>query len=366
MIDAKVVAQAILEEWRIWVDSVVYGTPEETAKLSSEQKAAHWAPVPNLDALATVVEEMFWASLLTEEGRPCRPRLVYMTKPREEAAPNDALFHHHFADPRPVTRADLRRLSQIQGGEGYVEWRDPIGSPVITGLFVPNELPLSTSGRSLPGLALAATAPGVLNVDHLSERMVVLRAGLLYRRSTCAILPLDQALRPVATVLGSQTPGFFHRTIREITRHGHGGSVWMCRADDPLAGLRIGYPVLPVDDLLGKPNRFEWLRSLGHLAAIDGAVTVDTAGHLRGFGAFVDLGEPFPVQLVRPDGREQITSDALGGGRHRSGAAFCRRFAPAAAVVVSQDGKVTVMVANSAEVAAWDVSPLGHGFRAND
>jgi hypothetical protein len=153
---------------------------------------------------------------------------------------------------------------------------------------------------------------------------------------------------------GSFEPVFLGRAIRAITTGGHGGSIWILREGCLINGIHIGYPVQSDERPL--PQRYEqrskWLDSLGYLSAGDGAVLVDSRVRILGFGAFIDVPET-ATQVTSfsnesGGGAERIESTKLGGGRHRAAIEFCVRFAPAAAIVVSEDGRISVVWAETA------------------
>jgi len=59
---------------------------------------------------------------------------------------------------------------------------------------------------------------------------------------------------------------------------------------------------------------------------------------------FMDVISGATVDVFVPGGGFRTVSDGeIGGGRHRSAAAFCRKHIGAIAVVISQDGGITVI-----------------------
>jgi DNA integrity scanning protein DisA with diadenylate cyclase activity len=96
-------------------------------------------------------------------------------------------------------------------------------------------------------------------------------------------------------------------------------------------------------------QRSKWLESLGYLAAGDGAVLVDSRVKILGFGAFIDVPEAARqvTCFSYAGGARRIESTKLGGGRHRSAIEFCVRFAPAATIVVSEDGRISIVWAET-------------------
>lgn len=77
MINSQELADVLLEEIRLLGESISFS---DAPDLTSEQKFARAVvqfPVPSRETIASVIQEVFWASLLKEESRPCRPRLLY-------------------------------------------------------------------------------------------------------------------------------------------------------------------------------------------------------------------------------------------------------------------------------------------------
>jgi DNA integrity scanning protein DisA with diadenylate cyclase activity len=103
------------------------------------------------------------------------------------------------------------------------------------------------------------------------------------------------------------------------------------------------------------------LKSVGYLAAVDGAVLLDSQLRVLGFGAFVNIPDQQDKVAYRSaEGVDMVEPRQLGGGRHRSALQFCREYAPAAAVVVSEDGRITVMKAGpDRKVMCAPISVLG-------
>jgi hypothetical protein len=158
-------------------------------------------------------------------------------------------------------------------------------------------------------------------------------------------------------LLGDFATVFLGRTISAIASAGVGGAVWILRETLDVKGIQIGYPIHRDDRPL--PERFEqrskWLESVGHLAAVDGAVLLDSHLRVLGFGAFIDIPDlPREVSFVSGSSNvEKHLSRELGGGRHRSAVEFCSRFAPAAAIVVSEDGRISIIWAAAQDDPYW-------------
>jgi hypothetical protein len=98
--------------------------------LSTEDKLRRLTeadPLPPEGELAQVLEEVFWASLSSEEHRPCRPVLCYgLSRGNADA--------HWFARRLPLTRAQLRRLAPTLGDHSLLIWETEAGEQWITGI----------------------------------------------------------------------------------------------------------------------------------------------------------------------------------------------------------------------------------------
>ena len=167
----------------------------------------------------------------------------------------------------------------------------------------------------------------------------------------------------VRQLLGDSALVFLGKTIEAIASEGHGGAVWIVGEGRAVDGIQIGYPVTL--DQRPIPERFEqrlpWLKSVGYLAAVDGAVLLNSQLRVLGFGAFVNIpDQQEKVAHLSAHGVEMVEPRQLGGGRHRSALQFCHENAPAAAIVVSEDGRITVMGAGlDRNVTCAPISILG-------
>jgi len=343
MINPREITRILHEEIKLFVEqTTVLHAPEVTpANLTPEEKLARELanhPLPPDGGIADVIEEVFWASMLTEEGRPCRPRLLYVSR-QESIFMRQAV--HRLATPVPITRASLRKLTPAQGRLGYLTWDCVSGIPEITGVQ-------GREGGDPPRFMITAPMTGALNINWMLTRLVTLRAGRIERRSLNLKPEMIRALLHVSTLIGGGSqPVYLNRAILTIANEGHGGAVWiMQKGVIPDSNVHIGYKVASGQPLEVKTaGDYEFfVRSIGHLAAVDGAVVVDQDIRVLGFGAFIKIPEtPKLVNTISEDNKEeQIFSSHLGGGRHRSAVEFCAHFAPAAAIVVSEDGRISI------------------------
>jgi hypothetical protein len=346
MIDSQNLTDILLKEARFFAQRMQF---DDAAALMPDEKFARLLemhPLPEPKEISSVFEEVFWASLLTEEGRPCRPRLLYA--PRQECM-RPAV--HRLANPVPLTREALRKLAPVQGPLGYLTWDCVSGAAEVTGIQ-------GREGGDPSNFIVTAPKNGALDVSWSCARLLALRAGRLDRLSQIALPGMHDALDMVRKLTGNFEPMFLGTTIRAVANTGHGGAFWILREGCLPDGVNIGYPIQRAEPML-REQRYEarstWLESLGYLAGSDGAVLLDSCVRLLGFGAFIDISKDArDVTLFSSEGNATKTDAAtLGGGRHRSAIEFCVRFAPAAAIVVSEDGRVSVTWADTPETPCF-------------
>jgi hypothetical protein len=333
-------ARAIREEVAVFAAWMSKADPERRSDPRS---------LPPEAAIAAVLEEVFWASVETEEGKPCLPRLLYAP----DSAADDA---HVFRETLPLRRDALRKVAGAHGPGGFLTWC--LGdAPTLTGIHVPQ-------AAAPMDLTIVACKPGALDVGWSGIRLVTLRAGKIERMSRCALPNHVAALDVITKMTGGGDPLFLWSMIRTVREGQSGGAIWISASGEIPSRVRIGYGVRPTSDHADRrlPQRERWLQSIAHLTGVDGAVLLDAQLRVLGFGCFVDLSEPVPVVVQKSDGgRTEGRSDALGGGRHRSAAEFCRLCAPAAAIVVSEDGRVLTLAAAEPRSPVWcgEIAALG-------
>jgi DisA bacterial checkpoint controller nucleotide-binding len=129
------------------------------------------------------------------------------------------------------------------------------------------------------------------------------------------------------------------------------------REKQDIAAIHIGNQIQHDERPLPERHepRSKWLESVGHLAAVDGAVLLDSHLRVLGFGAFIEVADSTKnVGCISEAGKvEKRPAKDLGGGRHRSAVEFCSRFAPAAAIVVSEDGRISLIWATAHDEVFW-------------
>jgi hypothetical protein len=329
-------------------------TPEQVVSAALEVAGqVNVAPQPNerideeppaKNLFVEVARQVVMASMMTDEGRQCRPRLVYWSPD----APEPAHLAFRFERPAPLTSLRIRTLSFSHNRHhGALVWAIRDAKPVIVGISVLDD-PLQ---RRWPGWLLESPTVGGLEVSYL-ECLASLRWGELdvYRRGQWPYI--ESVPSEVTRFFGS--PGIpWNKTIREVIRAGHGGSFWIVRdRKNGLAGLTNQYPV---ESIHGAEHG---IAPLWHLAGVDGAVLTDRSGLTIGFGVFSELVDTQVRCLEKNGSYPTKPSSELGGGRHRSAVSFCvnnaKESGHAMAIVVSTDGIVTAVtcVANELPVSA--------------
>lgn len=323
-------------------------------------------PIPDGDVLGYVLEEAFWTSLTSEEGRPSRFRLIYdpSSAARGTHDPNELM--HRLHTPVSLNRETMRKLVPVHHprGGGLV-WSGPEGRPVITGIRFPGpEFPLQ-AGPPV-GFTISSETVGGLEVSWSAHVLLSWRGGIPIRLSSCA-LPNANALAgflgPSFEAICAAAP----RIVDTLVAGGHGGSVWVIRTANRPLGVRIGHVIAgglrmvmrSADPLSNRAN----IVSLANLAAVDGALLIDNEARPLGFSVFFteQLGDIDVDVLDGAGGFEPMRIAEIGGARHGSAVAFCRRNAPAVAIVASADGRISVIKCDyaSGRVQLAQLAPLG-------
>jgi len=359
--DQGVLAGQVLTEAEAFLRSI--GLPPEVDQQGYIDSRKREHPIPSELALTSVLEEVFYASLASDEGRPCRLRLVYEGSsgaPAQLHASGSLSTVHRLAAPIPLDRDSLRRLCPVHDpARGALHWREDADGASLVGVGVPSML--ATMAR--PELMIAAPAPAHLIIGYYDRALVAHRRGETFLRGQCALPDLQRLSAFLGTDFG-EAASLMPRAAMAIADEGHGGSLWVVGGELPVHGTRLNYPVLAQEDLESRGSletRRTAIQSLGKLASTDGAVLLDLSGRVLGFGGFYSGPAPAELDLARADGRTvQVPFASLGGGRHRSAAAFCAANAPAAALVVSQDGQITIMrCGRGARPCVAEVGPFG-------
>jgi hypothetical protein len=341
-------------------------SPEEPALESRVAELMLEESIPETGILGYVLEEAFWTSLTCEEGRPSRFRLIYdpSSAARGTHDPNELM--HRLHSPVPLNRETMRKLVPVHHprGGGLV-WSGHGGRPVITAIRFPGpDFPLQ-AGPPL-GFTISSETVGGLEVSWSSHVLLSCRGGISVRLSSCALpnaTALAGFLGPSFETICAAAP----RIVDTLVAEGHGGSVWVIRTANRPIGVRIGHVIAgglrmvmrSADPLQNRAN----IVSLANLAAVDGALLLDNEARPLGFSVFFteELGDLEVDVLDGSGGFEAVRIADIGGARHRSAAAFCRRNAPAVGIIASADGRISVIKCEyvSGRVQLAQLAPLG-------
>jgi len=328
--------------------------------LTFEQKLEMTAakiPIPEPAALRVLLETAFDASLTFDEGRSCTMLLRYR--------PHGAHGQHvAFEEPQPCTVESLRRLSPAVGTTRAPSLLFCVadGVPLITGLD------LSPKADIQKAFAARVTGPGRVDIEWANARLVTCRPdGVRYASDNDAFTGEFGAELTEALTVSSTMPRL-GASVERIRDSGHGGSIWVLPPNGETSheALNVGYRMsangTDVDRALDGDDLVAHLHLLADVASLDGAVLIDRDLNLVGFGVFMDVISGATVDVFVPGGGFRAASDAeIGGGRHRSAAAFCHEHRKGIAVVISQDGGISVIasVRERARPVLFQITDLG-------
>jgi hypothetical protein len=358
-------------------------TQADAADRTQADAAVPGAPLPpSADELATLLDSCFFATLMTEEGRPTRFSCAFL-----DPAELDGISARRLARPLPVTPDVIRRIA-------------PAVDPQLTCLGVRG----SNDGLQIWGLIDAprlrafqvfGSDTGFLRVAYLHQTQMTYGNGVGWVRGE-RDPSFVTSIRLIAAAMGLVKPQWYRpRALLgladELIRAGHGGAILVSRrprddirsgrisltypSDGPLTTLEE--PVLEAQeaDPAGSPDdglfqhfrsaqRQNDIRRTARLGAVDGAVLVDPHLRIIGFGAMIDVegmrngGRAFevdlagaidhlseaPADLSRVSARREVPVEGAGGQRHQSALRWCST-SPAAqlALVCSQDGEASMV-----------------------
>jgi len=360
MIDSSMLAGTVLDELRRVIDLMNY---PDRPEITFDEKWAEWSehyPVPDEYELQTVIEQAFWATLLAEEGQPLRFRLVMHDSEKDL----HLVGVHEFEEPIPLLPRRLKKLVAAHDMSGsFLVIAIGSASPRVTGIGI------ERTGQMDPGeFTIEATGPGTLEFSWGIWRLVRFSSGQIERVSQVPMVN-DGYQRIVGPLFGAGAYLMLYvgDILKSVRNHGHGGALWVVRDNQVDVKVKIGFPLAPIPYEWiqgGAPieDRRRWAESIGQLSSTDGAVVINQVGQTLGFGAFVALDESLQIRrMSAPDKSEVVPADTLGGGRHRSAAAFCALHQPSMAIVVSEDGGISVFVHAEGNTVTdfYPWSPLG-------
>jgi CBS domain-containing protein len=328
---------------------------------------------PSRAQLTQVLREAFFATLLTDEARPIRFVMTFMPT---EVPPQTASAQLDLEPRLPVTRSAIRRIAPTAPPERAI-LRLHLGD---NGVQIASILTFADHFGRPVGLSVAGLRPGVLSVSFNNQKILHLAGDEVTALDGAANhFDVDQAMTRLAMHQheGSYQARMIVTSIlwdaaAMMKRNGHGGAFWiMPSAGTPFEGqvqrltshgslfepvasalVRAGVGMVSFRDfrsataeaLIQDAESGGISHTLLQLAATDGAVLLSLEPRLLGFGAFVHAPPPDRIRLRREGRTESVSAQTLGGGRHRSAAAFCAGGSPGerAALVVSQDRIATM------------------------
>jgi hypothetical protein len=331
---------------------------------SVPSSAEHVATLPDLPALAALIDAAFWTSLRREEGYIPRISLAFVAPGQV----NDAVT---FGSSLSLEPRDLTKLAAAveRSGLHLGVWPQQ------------NELRAWGITRSLPAfcVVLEVVQPGLLVVKRSpSEDSGKFINIAVIQGDEIKIVDPQAAIRPAH-------PTLLHSLLRlesqfaadpavnvllqlavSIRSHGRGGTLLVVPAgsDSWTESILqpITYSVLPVfgglADLMrkgaeGQSRRWEDALSraidgIAGLTAVDGATLINVDYELLAFGAKIvrRKGSAHVAQVIVTEpiegGSPVVAEPALfGGTRHLSAAQFVHDQRDAIALVASQDGRFT-------------------------
>jgi hypothetical protein len=333
-----------------------------------------FGPVLDRPQLAHLLNVAFWSSLHTEEGRTTRATLIHEWPPQSGDL--------HFAKERILDTGSVVKLAPLVGSGvlalGILTDGDTLK---LWGITAPRRW--STQAHILDPATITVSRADKVFVYQLG-RTDLLRSSVAQRSFEERVRFLWQASQP-KDPSAFDNASFIPQLVSEMRRHRHGGLLLLVRAATPewrssvqsrsqhdfttpysylraaVEEGRAAYEELRAESLQGDlfagrelrvrmaGNRMDRaIEAVSRFAAIDGALVLDSQLDVLAIGAIVTRRGKLPrhVQVadVAAGVHREVPVQSLGGTRHQSGAAFCAQTPESMAVVVSQDGSVTLLM----------------------
>ncbi len=364
------------------------GSPREFAEAVSIQLAAIAdpdVPVPGKGELTALVEAAFYASLHEEESRRPEFNIAWQLGAHHCASvvtisPAVLATPKNLAKLAPATRYEATSIAVRRDGGELVAWAL-----------------LEQSATSRPPLMIRVLGSGVIRVDYAG------RPCALYARGETYVLanvksPAQLLTRTFAQWTAGADPhtgvdlraAVVARIAARALEHRHGGMILIVPAEVAApVGVRVHYTAgdgadvlvrryaevlrdvdgdARLDRLVGSRARgidgriavrdeaqiafAEAIELVARLTAVDNAVLLDTDLRVRGFGTQVIEGDTPEMSFEHADPySDEVHVDDLStfkGTRHPAGVIFCmRQEREAAAIIASQDGRLSLAVKNA-------------------
>jgi hypothetical protein len=331
-----------------------------------EQGSSSLASLPAIEAIETIVDAAFWASLRREEGFVPRISLAYV-EPEQTRHP--LIFERSLS----LSPAGLARLAPAveRAGIHLGVWPDG------------DALRVWGTTRTVPTFCfvLEVAAPGLLVIKHHrgEESGKFVNVAVLEGDQVKIVdeqaSSLPDCPELLTSLLGFDSPASWVNSVNVLVQlavsmraHGRGGALLVVPVETQVWRESIVHPITyavsPVYSVLvdlmreteDERRRRWWQEAWGRavdaiagLTAVDGATMITNAYELVGFGAKIARRQGAPqveqVTVTEPieGGVAAIVHPTqLGGTRHLSAAQFVQDQRDAVALVASQDGHFTV------------------------
>lgn len=341
--------------------------------------------IPSAAQLAALVEAVFYASLHEEEARRVEFGVAWKPDATECAAvlvldTPVRLTPKHLAKLAPATLGESTAIAVRPDGDAIVAWA---------------LLERNTAAKQ--PLMVRALDAGVVRVDYAGWPRALYARGEIVMfgdrgQVASASETLSRSFDAWRTTIDPDTgihlcAAIVTRIATQVLAHRHGGMILVMPAEVEPVGVRAHYPITGGGDLLGqryarvirdtatasdqlarlKGSRAraydgrvtvrdedqiafaETIELVARLTAVDNALLLDTDLRVRGFGVQVIEGDAPRMQFRHrnPYSGETHFDDlsTFKGTRHPAGVIYCmRQPREAAAIIVSQDGHLTLVV----------------------
>jgi hypothetical protein len=349
------------------------------------------------EQIAQLFESAFWASLMTNEGRP--------TKVRFGVVVGTGTASLVLATPLPLDEKSIVALAPAVPHDGWIAVSVSDGTPMIVGIEIERSLGILSGVTSFD-----ICGQGVVQIGFgewepfavLSGRTLAITAA----GPAAIAMYLVKVLRSTISGLGHYAlqAAFRRHTAlvdlaRMIVNEGHGGALLLVPEDDAsweaslnpypyrlekanatvrdeieagvahMKDLSLSLTALHGSSLSDETKEtiragIQWstskagaLAKVARLAQVDGAVVLAPNLQVLGFGAKINVASTtkFAVVELEPRAGEDgegtlsvpIDLEKLGGTRHQSAARFVAAHTRAVAIVASSDRRLSIM--------SWDI-----------
>jgi hypothetical protein len=355
------------------------GEPKDIQQLIDHRERVE--PLPTKTELDELLNAAFFASLTEEEGHSVSFSLLYFNPAMATESNWPRL---HFASPIQLSVECIRKLSPAAPHQST----DIAVFRMNGALWVWGLVYLRTRKgmqRSYPpGLTIGSAQSGILTVRMTDRLLVTYSRGhaTFYGEHTLVDrLDLSQFVSHVFDSssyserlrLASILIGLATVPLEE----GSGATLLILPSNHKVIGLdEPRYKATPdsssilFESLVTGKGLSDVAEGVARLAFIDGATVFQEGRGLLGAGAMVQTKsvEDFEVRLISP---HDVKASPLrttylafnGGARHRSALVFCHLNPGAIAIVVSQDGVMSLLVRPTDETAVYALRPIHRGIQ---